>query len=355
MKKNKFVFFVFFIIVLFSSTMLIKEVRATSITIQKPTSGQQFNSLLLGDYITFKFTIIGYYESYKTYIDGQLDHSLHHEGVDIQYDAKSFIDRYGRGIHTFDVSVSTGGPGPFSVTGFVMDSVTFTVNPIFCHFLGFGFSIQGTYWRSNVLPLQDLFEEEGCAKYMLGYSYATFSSWSEVTVGNKIAELDTYEVSQDVVVVLFASHGSRTWGIECPQGSWDDKWVTPLELKNYLSCLESDNLVVIVNTCFSGVFINKLSQLTNNHHIMTSCKANEYSYQFAGSYHPSWSIQNKINHVGSYFLRHLFQEFLDGESTSTAFSNAYTDTVSDTQRLDPPRNMHPMQHCTLAQLLYLFL
>jgi len=177
-----------------------------------------------------------------------------------------------------------------------------------------------------------------------------------LTVGNKIAELDTYEVSQDVVVVLFASHGSRRKGIECPQGSDnDDKFVLPIELKSFLSCLESDNLVVIVNTCYSGRFINELSLLTNVHHIMTSCKSNEQSYGFAGNYHPSWSIQNKINNVGSYFLRHLYQEFLDGESTSTAFSNAYTDTVSDTQGLNPPRNMHPMQHCTLAQLLYLCL
>ncbi|MHA1419680.1 MAG: C13 family peptidase, partial [Candidatus Heimdallarchaeaceae archaeon] len=299
------------------------------------------------------FTIIGYYESYNTYIDGQLDHSLHHEGVDIQYDAKSFIDNYGRGIHTFDVSVSTGGPGPFIVTSFVMDSVSFTVDPPLCHFLGFGLSIQGTYWQSNVLPLQDLLKEEGCAKYIPGYSYATFSSWSDDTVAAKIVELDTYEEAQDVVVVLFSSHGSQTWGIECPQGILLNKWLSPTELKSFLSCLESDNLVVIVNTCYSGRFINKLSQLTNEHHIMTSCKANEESYGFAGNYHYSWSIQNKINHVGSYFLGYLYQEFLNGESTSTAFGNAYTDTVSYTQGLIPPLNMHPLQHSTLAQLLYL--
>ena len=232
-KKNKLIIFVFLTIVLFSSTMLMKEVRATSVTIQKPTNGQQFNSLLFGDYITFKFTIIGYYESYNTYIDGRLDHSLHHEGVDIQYDAKSFIDKYGRGTHTFDVSVSTGGPGPFIATGFVIDSVTFTVNPILCHFLGFGRDTQNDYWRSNVLPLQDLLKEEGCAKYIPDYSYATFSSWSEETVGNKIAELDTYEVSQDVVVVLFSSHGSKLWGIKCPQGSGDNKWIKPNELKSF--------------------------------------------------------------------------------------------------------------------------
>ncbi|MHA1347673.1 MAG: hypothetical protein ACTSO3_14830, partial [Candidatus Heimdallarchaeaceae archaeon] len=110
-----------------------------------------------------------------------------------------------------------------------------------------------------------------------------------------------------------------------------------------------------VNACHSGVFINALSQLTNKHHVMTSCKSDEDSYGFAGSYYPSWSMQNKINHVGSYFLHYLYQELLDGESTSTAFSNAYTETVSHTQGLNPPRNMHPMQHYTLAQLLNLCL
>ncbi|MBY9001702.1 MAG: hypothetical protein KGD64_12365, partial [Candidatus Heimdallarchaeota archaeon] len=258
---------------------------------------------------------------------------------------------------TFDVTVSTGGPTPFSVTtkSIVMDSVSFTVNPPLCHFLGFGLDTQG-YCVSNVLPLQDLLKEEGYAKYIPNYSEAFFSSWSEDTVEDKIDVLDTYEVSQDIVVVVFASHGSKWGGIECPQGSLEKKYVTPGELKSFLGCLESNNLVVIVNTCYSGVFINELSQLTNKHHVMTSCKSDEESYGFAGSYYPSWSMQNKINHVGSYFLRYLYQEFLDGESTSTAFNNAYTSTVYHTQEiLHDPLDMHPQQHYTLTQLLYLCL
>ncbi len=250
-----------------------------------------------------------------------------------------------------------GGPSPFSMTtrSVVMDSVSFTVNPPLCHFLGFGRDTQDDYWRSNVLPLQDLLKEEGYAKYIPGYSYATFSSWSDDTVAAEIVQLDDYEESQDLVVVLFSSHGSQTWGIECPQGILLNKWVSPTELKSFLSCLESDNLVVIVSTCHSGVFINKLSELTNKHHIMTSCKSDEESHGSSGHYNPSYSIQQKIISVGNFFLKYLYQEFLDGESTSTAFSNAYTDTVSHTQGLIPPRNMHPMQHCTLAQLLYLCL
>ncbi|MHA1219426.1 MAG: C13 family peptidase [Candidatus Heimdallarchaeaceae archaeon] len=351
--KNKNLFFILFTVVILSSIIIIKEVEATQVIILKPTEGQQFNGLNYGDSIVFRFDIYGYYEWYKTYIDGQLDQCLHQQGEDIYYDAKSFIDKYGRGTHTFDVSVSTGGPGPLGVTGFEIESVTFTVNPPLCHFLGFGYDTQDDVWRSNVLPLQDLLREEGYAKYIPDYSYATFSSWSEDTVEDKIDELDTYEVSQDVVVVLFSSHGSRWSGISCPQGSGDNEWVTPRELKGFLGCLESNKLIVIVSMCHSGVFINKLSQLTNEHHIMTSCKANEDSYFFPGDYDPSWPIQTKIALVGNWFLGYLYQEFLDGESTSTAFSNAYTLTVQLAQARQ--REMHPQQHSTLTQLLYLCL
>lgn len=86
---------------------------------------------------------------------------------------------------------------------------------------------------------------------------------------------------------------------------------------------------------------------------MTSCKADEDSYGSNGNYVPSWSIQLKISYVACYFLRHLYQEFLDGESTSTAFSNAYTLTVQFAQ--DRQHEMHPQQHYTLTQLLYLCL
>lgn len=151
---NKNLFFILFTVVILSSIIVIKEVEATQVIILKPTEGQQFNGLNYGDSIVFRFDIYGYYEWYKTYIDGQLDQCLHQQGEDIYYDAKSFIDRHGRGIHTFDVSVSTGGPGPFGVTGFEIESVTFTVNPPLCHFLGFGYDAQDDFWRSDVLTLQ---------------------------------------------------------------------------------------------------------------------------------------------------------------------------------------------------------
>lgn len=86
---------------------------------------------------------------------------------------------------------------------------------------------------------------------------------------------------------------------------------------------------------------------------MTSCKSNEDSYGFDSYYNPSWSIQTKIDNVGCWFLGYLYQEFLDGESTSTAFSNAYTLTVQFAQ--DRQHEMHPQQHYTLTQLLYLCL
>ncbi|MBY9001386.1 MAG: hypothetical protein KGD64_10750 [Candidatus Heimdallarchaeota archaeon] len=341
-KKNKVVFFVFFTLVLFSSTMLIKEVRATSTTIQKPTSGQQFNSLLNGDYITFKFIIIGYYESYNTYIDGQLDYSLHHVGVDIQYDAKSFIDKYGRGTHTFDVTVSTGGPTPFSVTtkSIVMDSVSFTVDPPICHFVGFGYDFYDEYslpyplrWRSNIEPFRDMLLSDR-AKYIPGY-FATHYDWDDDDVISILDTLDTKEKQQDIVVVLFSAHGhavgpppswgawthshTTTWFHE-PEWTPAYKGVTASELKGWLSDLETDNLIYIMETCHSEGFHYRGKQLTNKKHVMVACEWDESSINLLEAYNPSWSLETRINNMNSPFLKQMCQSFyFNYYNTDTAF------------------------------------
>ena len=348
--------------------MLIKEVRATSVTIQKPTNNQQFNSLLNGDHITFKFTIIGYYESYNTYIDGQLDHSLHHEGVDIQYDAKNFIDNYGRGLHTFDVSVSTGGPGPSVVTSFVMDSVSFTVDPPLCHFVGFGYDYYDEYsdeplrWRSNIEPFRDTLLSDR-AKYIPGY-FATHYNWDDDDVISILDTLDTKEKQQDIVVVLFSAHGhaiypppSNAW-IHSHTTTWFHNigWapgyvsVTSVELQDWLSDLETDNLIYIVDSCHSECFLYRGQLLTNEKHVMVACEWDEDSWHEQEAYNPSWSLATRIDNMNSLFLRKMCQSFYNSYyDTDAAFDAAY-DWITIER---PEWDQHPMDFNNLQTTLYL--
>jgi hypothetical protein len=368
-KKNKVVFFVFFTIVLFSSTMLIKEVRATSTTIQKPTNGQQFNSLLNGDYITFKFIIIGSYESYNTYIDGQLDHSLHHVGVDIQYDAKNFIDNYGRGTHSFTVSVSvSGGPSPFSMTtrSVVMDSVSFTVDPPLCHFVGFGYDYDDEHswplrWRSNIEPFRDILLSDR-AKYIPGY-FATHYDWNDDNVISIIDTLDTKEKQQDIVVVLFSAHGHAVgappnwdaWTHSHTTTTWPYEWgwtpyykgVTAIELKYWLSDLETDNLIYIVDSCHAEAFLYRGQELTNKKHVMVACEWDETGGHTQKNYNPNLSLVHRINRMASLFLRKMCQSIYTHYSdTDTAFVAAYNFVTAG-------YDQHPMDFNNLQTALYL--
>ncbi|MHA1223255.1 MAG: hypothetical protein ACTSSG_08655 [Candidatus Heimdallarchaeaceae archaeon] len=372
--KNKRVIVSFLVVlILLNSTLLIREVSATSVTIQKPTNSQKFNSLLYGDYLTFKFTIVGSYESYKTYIDGYLDSSLHHLGVNINYDAKNFIDKYGRGTHSFTVSVSvSGGPSPFGLDqkgttteSSVVESVSFTVDPPLCHFVGFGFDYDDEYtwslrWRSNIEPFRDMLLSSR-AKYIPGY-FATDYDWDDEHVSNILNTLDTKEKQKDIVVVLFSAHGHAA--LPPPVVAWTHSHVTTTmpkigwtpacdgvtspELESWLSILETDHLLYIMDTCHSEDFLYEGKVLANKKHIMVACEWNEKAWHQLKDYDPSASLADRIDNMMSPFLRRLCERFyLYFDDTNTAFNKAYNHiiTIRDDQ--------HPLNFSDLSTEVYL--
>jgi hypothetical protein len=354
-RKHKMFFSLIMACLVFNSVLITEVFAVTTIDIQKPSSGQNYNDLLNHEYIEFYFRIFGGYESYSTFIDGQYDSDLKHVGVHIYYDVNLFISRYGRGTHTFTVTAKASGLVPLGMIegergSTIVESVEFEVNPVLCHFVGFGYDDDPSleYWQSNVLPLRDLLKEPGYAYYIPGYSYYSFS-WNDDDVDDKIRELDEYETSDDVVVVLISSHGSETYGIKCTYGWFGNHWLKPSELASPLSVLDSNNLIVIVSSCHSGIFIDELSQLSNNHHIMTSCRDYENSHGYGGGYESWWSIEVKIDNVASYFPRFLFKALLGVNSTFSAFLYAYSETVA----ARPQGDQHPQDHYNLAQSLYL--
>ena len=216
-----------------------------------------------------------YYLTYDVFIDGNYDQHLNNLGWGVKYvkyDAKEFITTYGRGTHTFSIYCYHGipyvlglaeGPNPDDEIYWVNEqcyrlvladeiSVSFTVDPPLCHFLGFWDSANETqyeYWQSDIMALHDLLLDETHAHYIPGH-FEAIDTWSDKTVKEKIEDLDDYEKENDIIIVEFSSHGSEE-GICAPQGSklFGHNILTPTELKNFLSILETNNLIVILECC----------------------------------------------------------------------------------------------------------
>jgi len=265
------------------------------------------------------------------------------------------------------VSVSTGGPGPFIVTRFVMDSVSFTVDPPICHFVGFGYDFYDEcsspyplMWRSNIEPFMDILLSDR-AKYIPGY-FGAYYNWDDDAVISILDILDTKEKQHDIVVVLFSAHGhavlpppladawthSHTTATDHdPEWAPYDAGVAAIELKGWLSDFETDNLIYIMDTCHSEAFHYFGKQLTNKKHVMVACEWDEYSWSDLEAYNPSWPLDIRINNINSLFLRKMCQSFYnDYSNTDTAFDAAYDYVTAH-------YNQHPMDFNNLQTTLYL--
>ncbi len=376
-RKQKMLFSLIMVCLVFNSILITEIFAATTVVINKPQQGDDFDHLLNHDNIVFRFSIYGPYISYKTYIDGQLDHSLHYVGVDIHYDVNNFIDKYGRGLHTFTVSVSvSGGYTPFGakqrgviVNSFVVDSVSFTVNPVLCHFVGFGFDLYDEHstmplkWRSNIEPFRDMLLSDR-AKYIPGY-FATHYDWYDSDVSGILDTLAIKEIEKDVVVVLFSAHGHA---VLAP--GWGDAWIhshsttlfpeyewTPLfmgvadiELKGWLTNLETDNLIYIVDSCHSEGFLDEGEKLDNKKHLMVACEWDELAWHQDMGYNPSSPLDDRINRMHSPFLRKMCQSYyFNYYDTEQAFDVAYFYITINY----PDWDQHPMDSCDLLTTLYL--
>lgn len=89
--------------------------------------------------------------------------------------------------------------------------------------------------------------------------------------------LDEHEDFNDVSLFYFAGHGNR--GALAPYDSSmyiSGKVISRVELKDWLEELESDNIVVILDSCLSGSFIKDLSE--PGRIILTSSSANQGSW-----------------------------------------------------------------------------
>jgi hypothetical protein len=249
-----------------------------------------------------------------------------------------------------------------------MDSVSFTVDPPLCHFVGFGFDFYDEHswplrWRSNIEPFRDILLSDR-AKYIPGY-FATHYDWDDDDIISILDTLDTKEKQQDIVVVLFSAHG-HAWGAPPNWDAWthshtttwlhDPEWtpaykgVTASELKYWLSDLETDNLIYIVDSCHSEGFLYRGQELTNKKHLMVACEWDESAWHQLMGYDPSDSLADRIDQMYSPFLRKMCEKFYDYYSdTDTAFDFAYNWIITNY----PGWDQHPMDFNNLQTALYL--
>jgi hypothetical protein len=381
MKKNRLLVYGI-ILTIIPLIMFGNRVSATShsCTILNPYNNQQFNDLYQNDYeyyqgtapnerniITFNFRIINndnYYHSYKAMISGVYDplfNDLDWGSHVIEYSSGLFLEKYGRGTFTFKIicfhAIPNNDPFGFDkgfgdpyipddqYTLIPVDevTVTFSVNPTFVHFLGFGFN-QSDQFKGDVLPFRDLLRDENHGVYHTGH-FDTMFDWTESGVESKINELDVKEKSHDIVVISFSTHGS-TSGMHASNGDI----IEPDELRDYFSVLECEYLIVIIHSCHSGTFNDQMSLIENKHHIMMGSYATEPIHVTGGvsDYDPSWTIENKLSNVDPLFIKSFYSEVFAGKSTLDAFTEAYLYTVYESTH-----TQHPMEAIDFVSNLYL--
>ncbi len=372
-RKQKVYLSLIMVCLVLNSILITEIFAATTVLIDLPSSGQNYNDLLNHEYIVFKFRILGGYQSYSTFIDAQYDPDLKHVGLYIYYDVNLFISKYGRGVHTFTVSVKASGLVPEGMIeggrSTIIKSVEFTVIPVLCHFVGFGFDLYDEYsnmplkWRSNIEPFRDMLLSDR-AKYIPGY-FATHYDWNDGHVSGILDTLVIKEIEKDVVVVLFSAHGHA---VLAP--GWGDAWIhshsttwfpeygwTPLfmgiadiELKGWHTNLETNNLIYIVDSCHSEGFLDEGEDLDNKKHLMVACEWDESAWQQDMGYNPSSPLDVRIDAMHSPFLRKMCQSYyFNYYDTEQAFDAAYNWITINY----PGWDQHPMDSCDLQTTLYL--
>jgi ribosomal protein L21E len=88
--------------------------------------------------------------------------------------------------------------------------------------------------------------------------------------------------ANDTVFFSFSGHGSGSGdGYFCPADSLTDSaanYISSIELANAFAAVDASNIVVVLDTCFSGMFANNMSE--PGRVIMMACRYDETSWEY---------------------------------------------------------------------------
>lgn len=304
----------------------------------------------------------GYLIKYTAYIDGigndpilndaNWNSQLYKHYI-LTYNAQQFLDRYGQGEHTFTVIGYHGipyvhpplglqqGDNPDNTEdiywvdnrGYILDavcqvSVTFTFNPPVLHYLGFWFENETQTFRLDILGFKELLLD-GNAHYLHGY-FSYTGSWDDTTVYSSYQALEPLEDKNDLIIIAFSTHGAFVdlkiiklrWMLE----SGTTGYYSASELQGDLLRIhfDSENIFLFIECCHSEMFLDYTRDIP---HTTTMCSArkDEGSYRDCQDtlwtpLNSSWSIDKKIGHITSDFLRAIAQASYAGLHLQEAFN-----------------------------------
>ena len=320
------------------------------ITIYSPSQSSTYNTLLNGDTISFYYHVEPGY-SYTAKIDGFALPVLQTSDQEILFDSKLLIDTYGQGEHTFEVIID----------GVEYKSNTFHVDPVICHFLGFGNALETSYHMdSDVETVAELLESE-YARHIPGH-FETNHLWTDSDVTSAVYQLDMLEDENDIVFILFVTHGTKisgTYYIWSPYSDLNNlvPSIDDTELFPILSMLDTNKLILIIQTCYSEGMLQDYALLTNECHLIAVCEDSEISWAYPGAptIEPSWDIYTKIIWLESVFLRIFFKYYYQNpaQSTETRFDETRLEVIDTTETYSFFDPQHPVDICTLSEPIYL--
>ena len=168
------------------------------------------------------------------------------------------------------------------------------------------------------------------------------ASKSEIQVA--VDWLVSNEDANDTVLFYFAGHGDR--GYIAPYDAYYERtWISSGELSRWLYPLESESVVIILDTCHAAAFNNELSD--SGRVVLASSHADELSY--------SGPIQDEVHGIFSYYLLEALSEFSitdanrDYEiSAEELFQYAGPKTVSETTDFYMGGELQDPQHPVLS-------
>lgn len=191
-----------------------------------------------------------------------------------------------------------------------------------------------------------------------------------------IDDVDSLETSDSLVFIYLIAHGDTTGGSDAANGGDSMVYYNTLdnpgdyilssEFCDKLECLESDNIIVVVESCDSGDFVDEYEK---------ESRSNENIFIIASTYyaHPDdyyavmWFGVNYTfrdandpplyNSYGGGFSYYFFDNLADGYSENTAFTNSdssvatYSETYFD-EYLNITQTQEPQLYDNLATVWF---
>jgi hypothetical protein len=170
------------------------------------------------------------------------------------------------------------------------------------------------------------------------------SEASKSEIQGAVDWLVSSEDANDTVLFYFAGHGDK--GYIAPYDAYYERtWISSGELGRWLRSLESESVVIILDTCYAAAFNNELSD--SGRVVLASSHADELTY--------SGSIQDEAHAIFSYYLIEALSEFSitdanrDYEiSAEELFQYAKPKTVSETSDFYIGGELQDPQHPVLS-------